>query len=163
MPFTPFHLGPALLVSLPLFSYVDLPSIIVSSVIVDLEPLSVIVLRLPGPLHGFFHTYLAGTLLAMLAAILVYLLRGLLNGTLMPLNLQQKSPFVRIIYSSLAGVYSHVLLDSFLYEEMTPLYPLSVNPVLGVVSAGLVYGICALSFLLGLGLLVRRYKLRKAT
>ena len=38
MPFTPFHLGPGLLLGLLLLSYVDLPTFLLASVIVDVEP-----------------------------------------------------------------------------------------------------------------------------
>jgi len=68
MPFTPFHLGPGLLFGLLLLGYIDFPTFLVASVIVDVEPFLVLTLNLNYPLHGFLHSFLGGTLLAFLVA-----------------------------------------------------------------------------------------------
>ena len=60
MPFTPFHLGPALFLGLLLFRLVDLPTFLAANVILDLEPLAVLLLDLDYPLHGLFHSFLGG-------------------------------------------------------------------------------------------------------
>ena len=146
-----------------LFSYVDFASIMISSVIVDVEPLCVVTFRLHAPLHGFFHTYLGGTILAVLTAVGVCFLRGWLNKILAKFNVQQKSSFVRILYTSFLGVYFHILLDSFLYGEMLPFYPLTGNPFLGVATSAAVYGLCIISFFLGLALLICKYRFSKKT
>jgi len=65
MPFTPFHLGPALFFGLLLFSAVHLPTFMVANVIVDIEPLLVLVFKLDYPLHGFFHSLLGGSIIAV--------------------------------------------------------------------------------------------------
>ena len=39
MPLTPFHLGPGLLFGLLLFRYIDFPTSLIASVIVDVEPI----------------------------------------------------------------------------------------------------------------------------
>jgi len=46
MPFTPFHLGPALTIGLPLRRFIHAPTFIVANVIVDVEPFLVMVLGL---------------------------------------------------------------------------------------------------------------------
>jgi len=51
MPFTPFHLGPALGLGLPLRRYVYVPTFILANVIVDVEPFLVLFLGLRYPLH----------------------------------------------------------------------------------------------------------------
>ncbi len=66
MPFTPFHLGPALLFGLVLFSYLDFPTFMVANVIVDIEPFMIIALGLDLPLHGFFHSFLGGVIVSLL-------------------------------------------------------------------------------------------------
>ena len=58
MPFTPFHLGPALGLGLPLRRYLHAPTFIVVNVIVDVEPFIVLVFGLRYPLHGYVHTFL---------------------------------------------------------------------------------------------------------
>jgi hypothetical protein len=78
MPFTPFHFGPALLLGLALFTVFDLPTLLIASVIPDIEPFYVMYFNVYGyPLHGFFHSYLGASILAFLVTVIVYPLRGL--------------------------------------------------------------------------------------
>jgi len=164
VPFTPFHLGPALLFGLALSAIFDLPTLLVASVIPDLEPFYVIYFRVSDYLlHGFFHSYLGSSILAVLAAFIVYPLRSLLNRLMMVFRISQKSSFKKILFTSFVGVYFHVFLDSFLYEEMMPFYPLQGNPFFDLLSAfgsySVVYGFCSLTALLGIVLYF--YKIRK--
>ncbi|NOQ38614.1 hypothetical protein GQ472_07065, partial [archaeon] len=64
MPFTPFHLGPALFLGLVFFRYLNLPAFLIANVIVDVEPFVVLLFGLDYPLHGFFHSFLGGSLIA---------------------------------------------------------------------------------------------------
>ena len=146
MPFTPFHLGPTLLIGLLLFSFLNLFSFLVASVIVDLEPFYLMTQHVPY-LHGFFHSYLGASILAIPLAIGTYSLRGWLEKILEQFLIKQRSSFSKILFSSLLGAYSHVFLDSFLYGEMKPFSPLEFNPFLNLVSASTVYGFCGISFL----------------
>jgi len=164
VPFTPFHLGPALLFSLALSATFDLFTFLVASVIPDLEPFYVMYFRVSGyPLHGFFHSYLGSSLLIVLVAAIVYPLRSLVNRIMMAFRVSQKSSFKKILFTSFVGVYSHVFLDSFLYEEMMPLYPLQGNPFINILfpygSYSLVYGFCSVTVLLGIVLYF--YKIMK--
>ena len=161
MPFTPFHLGPGLLIGMLLFSYVDFASIMISSVAVDVEPFLIIVFRLSLPLHGFFHTYVEATMIAVLTAVGVRLVSSLLGRPLSWLRIRQESSFRRILYASLLGVYFHVLLDSFLYGEMNPFYPLTGNPLLGLVGFNVVNEFCTFSFVFGFVLYAYKFFLRK--
>ncbi len=138
MPFTPFHLGPALLFGLLLFSYLNFPAFLVGNVIVDIEPFLVLSMGLRYPLHGFFHTYLGGTIIGIATGVGIYFLRNWLNKILAEFKVQQESSFAKILYTSLLGVYFHIFLDSFLYEEMKPFYPLTSNPFLNAVGFGAV-------------------------
>jgi len=156
MPFTPFHWGPALLIGMLLFPIFDLPALFVSSVILDLEGLSVITFHLSLPLHGFFHSYLGASILGFLAATIVYYLYRWLSKITRLFKLEQKSSFKRILYTSLFGVYFHVFLDSFLYWEMNPFYPMYGNPFLGLISAYEIYWFSMISFPLGLALYAYR-------
>jgi len=71
MPFTPYHIGPALLISLILYPYVDISTFVIASIIVDVEPLAVLLLSLPQPLHGPFHSLTVGSSAALaLAAVM---------------------------------------------------------------------------------------------
>lgn len=46
MPLTPFHLGPALLLGLIFLRYVDFPTFLVANVIVDIEPMFIMLFNL---------------------------------------------------------------------------------------------------------------------
>jgi len=164
MPFTPFHLGPALLFGLALSVAFDLPTLLVSSVIPDVEPFYVMYFQIPGyRVHGFFHSYLGSSILAALVAVIVYLLRTLVNVIIGVFRISQKSSFKKILLTSFVGVYSHVFLDSFLYGEMNPFYPSQGNPFIDVLSVygsyRVVYGFCTITALLGIALYL--YKIRK--
>lgn len=149
MPFTPYHFGPGLLIGVLLFPFVDLTTIMVASVILDLEPLAVILLDLPMPLHSFFHTYLGATIVAVILSICIYPFRKYLNDIVSLFGLEQESSFRHIIPASLIGTYSHVLLDSFLYSEMNPFYPFIGNPFVGIITGGFVYTLCLILGFLG--------------
>jgi membrane-bound metal-dependent hydrolase YbcI (DUF457 family) len=149
MPFTPFYWGPALLVGLAISFAFDLPTLLIASVAPDVEPFYVMYFHVSGyPLHGFFHSYLGASILAFLVAIAVYPLRSLLSRLMTAFRMPQKSSFQKILFTSFVGVYSHVFLDSFLYEEMVPFYPLQGNPFLNMLSPYVVYGFCDVSFIL---------------
>jgi hypothetical protein len=51
-------LGPAIGFGLPLKKYLHVPTFLVANVIVDVEPLLVLVLGLHYPLHGYLHTFI---------------------------------------------------------------------------------------------------------
>jgi hypothetical protein len=65
MPFTPYHLGPALFLGLLFLRFIDFPTFLIASVIMDVEPFLVLFFNLNYPLHGFFHSLLGGTLVAI--------------------------------------------------------------------------------------------------
>ncbi|MGQ9718491.1 MAG: hypothetical protein ACUVWK_01345 [Nitrososphaerales archaeon] len=131
------------------FPIFDLPALFVSSVIPDIEGIYVMMSGSPLPLHGFFYSYLRVSILGVLTAIVVFYLYRWLRKIMKLFLLEQKSSFKRILYTSLFGVYSHVFLDSFLYGEMNPFYPLDGNPFLGLASTSQIYWFCIVSFLLG--------------
>ena len=156
MPVTPFHLGPALLFGLLLFPHLDLPTFLVSNVIVDLEPFLILSLGLPGPLHGLSHTYTLGTLVALGTALLMVLMRPLTRPIMSLFRLRQESPLKKVLVTALLGLYLHVTFDAFLYFDIRPFYPLRPNPLWGWASMPAVYQFCTLSFFLGLILYVYR-------
>jgi len=149
VPFTPFHLGPALFIGLLLFPILDIPSFLISSVAVDIEPFF-LMFQVSPYLHGFFRSYLGASIIGILVALIVYALRNVSHRILAAFRLPQKSSFKKILFTSLFGVYFHVFLDSFLYTDIRPFYPLEANPLYGVVQSRIIYQFCGISFLLGL-------------
>ena len=156
MPFTPYHFVPALLIGVLLCPFIDLATLAVASVILDLEPLAVIFFGLPGPLHAFFHTYVGATIVAIALSICIYPFRKYLNQIVALFGLRQESSFRHIIPASIIGTYSHVLLDSFLYPEMNPFFPLLGNPFVGFLAFGFVYTLCLALGIIGFFVYVLR-------
>lgn len=152
MPLTPFHLGPALLLGLVFFSYLDFPTFLVANIIVDIEPILVIFLRLDYPLHGFFHSFLGGTLVAFLLAAVMSKVREYFSPLLSSFKLGQKSSFRSILLASLSGIYIHILLDSRMNMDIKPFYPFDFNPFLSksILVGVEVYMLCIWSFVLGM-------------
>src|SRR5574341_1123394 len=146
MPLTPFHLGPGSLIGLSLFRIFDLPAFLIGSVIIDIEPFGVLMFHLSYPLHGFFHSFLGGSIFAGLTSIAVYVFRNNIRRSMSYLKLAQESPFKKILLSSLFGVYFHILLDSPLYSDIKPFYPLDVNPFYGMFHPGEIYFFTVVSF-----------------
>ena len=163
MPFTPYHLGPALLVALVLYSILDAPAFIVASVILDIEPLIILIQGHNSPLHGTFHSLTMSIPIAFVLSFIMYALRNVTGSLLEKLNLPQKTNLTKIIYSSLLGVWIHVVFDSFLYSDLTLLYPFKWNPMLGLVPPNSVYIFCIvcsfiafITYLIRIGLKARR-------
>jgi len=160
MPFTPFHLGPSSFIGLLLFKFIDLPTFLIASIIVDIEPFLVLFFNLDYPLHGFFHGFLGGSILAVITAIILYLLRNEVKKIMAFFKLSQESSLKKILWSSFLGVYTHILLDasvyhfsldSFSYQDiLRPFYPFYGNPFFGWITLEQVYLFCNLSFLLGI-------------
>jgi len=152
MPFTPFHLGPALFFGLVLFAFIDFPTFLVANVIVDLEPFVVIFLGLDYPLHGFFHSFIGGTIVAVILAFVMFRLSNITERVMKLFHLEQTASWRRIMVASLLGVYSHILLDTPLYPDIRPFYPFDVNPFFfsDVFIAIYVYMFCIFSLLTGI-------------
>lgn len=165
MPFTPFHWGPSSWVGLLLWNFFDFPTLLLASVMVDIEPFLIFFFNLPHSLHGFFHSFLGGSILAVLIVIILCVLRDTTNKVMAILKLAQDPSFKKIPWTSFFGVYFHILPNSFLYRDIRPFYPLESNPFLGLFSSKKIYLFCDLSFLVGMLLflvrlgVIKRYKL----
>jgi len=160
MPFTPFHLGPALGFGLPLRNYLHVPTFLVASILVDVEPFVVLSLGLDYPLHGFLHTFILAFILGLVLGYAMFLLerilRSLYKTLLLELNATPK--LKSFIVAGVLGTMLHVLLDCPLYDDIRPFYPLLANPLYHLASSSEVYGFCMWMGILGiafyLGLLI---------
>jgi membrane-bound metal-dependent hydrolase YbcI (DUF457 family) len=152
MPFTPFHFGPALFFGLLLFAFIDFPTFIIANVVVDIEPLLVVLLGLDYPLHGFFHSFVGGSILAVGLAFVMIQLSGITGKVMRFFRLEQKVSRKRVVVASFLGVYFHILLDTPLYPDIRPFYPLDINPFFfsDVFISIYVYMFCIFSFLIGI-------------
>lgn len=138
MPFTPFHLGPALFFGLLLDRYLHFPTFLIANLIVDIEPFLVLLLGLDYPLHGLVHSFLGGSLVAILLSIPM-------------IKLKEKSSSKSIWSASLSGIYLHILFDSPLYTDIRPFYPYDYNPFYnnGIIAGLDIYLLCVLLFVAG--------------
>jgi hypothetical protein len=160
MPFTPFHLGPAVGFGLPLRKYIHTPTFILANVVVDVEPFVVLFLGLRYPLHGYLHTFFLAFLLGLALGYTMLLLEKPLHSLyevflLEPaINLNPKS----FILAGVSGTMLHVLLDSPLYSDIQSFYPLTTNPLYNPALTLEIYIICVWTVFIGMvyyvGLLV---------
>lgn len=58
-----------------------------------------------------------------------------------------------VVAAAFTGVSLHIFLDSFLYIDIEPFYPLIQNPLLGTFSSSEVYAFCVLCGMIGLAAL----------
>lgn len=130
IPFTPFHLGPGGFFGLLLLKWVDFPTLIIASVILDIEPIMVIVFNFSYPLHGVFHSFFGAFLAALLLIFVMKFLRGYFSPIMEVFKVEQEIKLRSISIGAFLGTFSHVFLDALIYGEMNPFFPLAGNPFL---------------------------------
>ncbi len=147
MPFTPFHMGPGIILKAILQGSFSLMVFGWAQIIMDIQPLVVLITG-DGHLHGFSHTYIGATLLAVFS--------GLSGKYLAELGLKalqithQKITWWVAYLSAFIGTYSHVVLDSIMHGDVQPFYPFSqVNDLLLIITVEQLYQLCVYSGLAG--------------
>lgn len=152
MPFTPFHLGPGLLLGVLLYRHLNLGTVLAASIAVDLRTVLVFFGVLDGPLHGALHTFALAPVTGIAASAALYKARERLRPVYEAFHLETGDPWNANALAGVVGSWVHVLLDSFLYTDM-PLVVFSGNPFLGTLGVLEVYGLCAFALLAGAALL----------
>jgi hypothetical protein len=151
VPFTPFHMGPGLLVKALLQGSFSLMVFGWAQIIMDIQPL-VVLLTGEGHLHGFSHTYVGATLIGAGSALTgkyaaEFGLRRMGQARYLPIS------WPVAIASAFIGSFSHVLLDSVMHADVEPFAPFMLNnPFLGFISVEVLHKLCLYSGLLGGGL-----------
>ena len=151
MPFTPFHMGPGIFIKALLQGSFSLMVFGWAQIVMDLQPLFVLITG-EGHLHGFSHTYVGATLLAIFSALSGKYLSEI---GLRIIGISKKSNPVNIAWwvaytSAFIGTYSHVILDSIMHSDVAPFYPLSQeNNLLGLITLGQLHMFCLYSALVG--------------
>lgn len=144
-------MGPGLLIKALLQGSFSLLVFGWAQIVMDLQPLLVL-LTGEGHLHGFSHTLLGASLLAVVAALSGRYLAGL---GLWALSQGQTVPLSwRVTFiSAFIGTYSHVLLDALMHADLAPFAPFSlVNPWLSLLSVTQVHWFCLIAGLIGITL-----------
>jgi len=151
MPFTPFHFGPALGLGLPLRKYMHTPTFILASVILDIEPFLVLHYGLDYPLHGYSHTFILAFFVGPLLGYVTYVLERALQP-IYKVFLLETGNDLKLRFFLLAGAFGttlHVLLDSPLYTDIRPFYPLTANLLYNPALSSEIYSLCVWMGILG--------------
>ncbi|MFH1440825.1 MAG: metal-dependent hydrolase, partial [Candidatus Omnitrophota bacterium] len=137
--------GPSLCIGLCFFRIVNIPAFFIANIIIDIEPFSVLFFKLNYPLHGFFHSFLGGTILSLIISGVIYYYRKEINKFMSIFYLSQNISFRSIFLGAITGAYLHIFLDAFLYTDIKPFYPFRVNPLYGMVSLSNIYLFCVIT------------------
>lgn len=164
MPFTPFHWS-VLILGFLFFNLLYLPALLISSVLMDVEPLYNLIYLVIHPseqiiLHGFFHTYLGATIVALIVGFVVSKKKQEFDKLMQLFKIKQETSEKKFYLSSFVGAYSHIFMDSFMHADMKPLWPIESNPFLGMVGVVEVYFFNML--LIGLGIVLYLLKTRRS-
>src|SRR5262245_42739609 len=160
-------MGPAVALKAAAGSSFSLLIFGISQVAMDLQPLFYL-LSGEGPKHGFSHTFLGGTLIALVSALIGRPLCHLLLDRWNPAPTDRFATWLRgprriswpvAVTTAFIGTYSHVLLDSLVHPDVQPFAPFSSSsPLLGAVSLGELELLCVGVGILGvLGFGVRYF------
>ncbi len=154
MPFTPFHMGPGILVKALLHGGFSLMVFGWAQILIDIQPLVVLV-RGEGQVHGTSHTWLGALLIAPVAALSG---KPLSEFGLRVLGVSPADEPLRIAWwvawtSAFIGTFSHVLLDAIMHADLEPLAPFAGgNSLLGLLDVSQLHQFCLYTGLAGAAL-----------
>lgn len=152
MPFTPFHLGPAVVLGLLLIRYVDFPTFVAANLLVDWRATLVFFGVLEGPLHSWPSTYPGSLVTALfLAAIMMYV-RPLLDDRSREAGIKQAFSQRTIFLGALMGVLIHVTIDAFHHPDIYAFMSESIRPFYGLMTTEEVRLMCTVLLLISIPL-----------
>ncbi|MEM2887947.1 MAG: hypothetical protein QXI71_00480 [Candidatus Bathyarchaeia archaeon] len=96
----------------------------------DIEPILVLSLNLNYQIHGFFHTFLGGSIVALLIVFFMIKARKMFSPLMSIFKLYQKWSNKTIVSAAFSGIYLHLLLDAQMHIDMQPFFPLTINLLL---------------------------------
>ena len=151
MPFTPIHMGPGILIKSLLQGSFSLMVFGWTQIVMDIQPL-IVMISGEGHLHGFTHTYIGATLIAILAALSGKYLSELglkiigISNKVNPVVITWTVVFL----SAFLGSFSHVLLDSIMHADVEPFFPFMFdNQFLTLITVPVLHKVCLYSGLFG--------------
>lgn len=120
------------------------PTFMLANVIVDVEPFLVLFLGLRYPLHGYLHTFLLAFFFGLAVGCAMFFLERFLHPIFRMFLLESdgKLNMKSFVLAGALGTVLHVLLDSPLYSDIRPFYPLTINPLLNPALSLEIYSIC---------------------
>ena len=128
-------------------------------ILMDIQPLLVMITGV-GHLHGFSHTFMGSTGIAVIAVITGVPLSnwfifsktfGFREEDKKLSGIDSKIGWLVATVSSLIGSYSHVVLDAIMHSDVQPYYPVNLkNPYLYFISIEALHAFCIYSGIAGL-------------
>jgi membrane-bound metal-dependent hydrolase YbcI (DUF457 family) len=110
----------------------------------------VMVYNLEYPLHGYLHTFLFGGLLGLAWGLVAYPLKPIFMFLMRIFGLAYQPTLLKMMLSGLLGIWLHVFIDSFLYKEMNPFWPIAGNPFHAVIRYQTIFLICEASLVIAI-------------
>ena len=159
MPFTPFRIVAGTSIKSVCPKYFSWSTFALTNVLIDCEPLYYFFTT--GALsHKFFHTIIGGSIIAIICATLgkpfcEFGLR-IWNKNFKMENIEwfktnSKISKISSWSGALIGAYSHILFDSVMHRDMTPLSPFTnYNGLLRIISIENLHYICLGLFAMGI-------------
>jgi membrane-bound metal-dependent hydrolase YbcI (DUF457 family) len=157
MPITPFHFGPGAVIHALAPRQVSFLVFCASNVLIDVEPLY-FMLTHQYPVHRFFHTLIGASLIVILTvALFIGALAFAQRFWLPNLFKWRELDVFAVTIGSILGSYSHIVLDSFMHSDITPLAPFSdANPLLRLASLDTLHWGCVAAGISGVVILFIR-------
>jgi membrane-bound metal-dependent hydrolase YbcI (DUF457 family) len=119
-----------------------------SQILIDIQPL-VVLLTQKGELHGFSHTYLGATLIAIVSALTGKYF-GEIGLRIIDMSIYNPINWRVAIVSAFIGTYSHVFIDSIMHSDIEPFAPFTTSSqFLGMVSIPTLHILCVVSGVIG--------------
>lgn len=161
MPFTPFHFGPGAALHAMAPRQVSFLALCASNVLIDFETLYYMFTD-QYPWHRFFHTYVGATLLLVMTVGLFILVRGIARHITLPnWFMWQELTTKQVTLGAAAGLYSHIVLDSIMHDDIQPFLPISpANGLLRIMDIDQLHDACLVAGLAALALIGVRQLLR---
>ncbi len=151
-------MGPGILIKAILQGFFSLIIFGWAQILMDLQPLFVIITG-KGSLHGFSHTYVGATLIALISAftgkwiyemVMVFIKKDFTVYQKKLFDVPKKLTTGVCIISALLGTYSHVILDSIMHADVEPFYPINLeNNLHLVLSIESLYKLCIYTGVVG--------------
>ena len=158
MPFTPFHMGPGLAIKAVAGRHFSVLVFGIAQVAMDIEP-AIGMMREAPVLHGWTHSYIGATAIGIAVLLLAPVLcrpilrrwnRELGHHRLGWLKSDEDIGWTAAATGAFLGTYSHVVLDSIMHADITPLSPWSqANGLLGCVSLDALHVACVAAGVFG--------------
>lgn len=140
MPITPLHFGINGYIATIFRKKIDIASMVLANIVLDIQPFLALIVGLNIPLHGISHSLIGAILICLIASIIYgYGLKWIFS--------LKKSIFIFINSWVLGGIL-HVLLDALVHTDVRLFYPISNFNFANHFTNTMALLICAIGYIL---------------